>query len=278
MKVVKAKLKFHWGFISRWPAYTAAQPSTLYLTPTSLLGALAYGLAKLKGLPEVVRVEVGRGSRRRRGRRAKVPVHFYSSAVRALEYCSWVTYRVESELEPNLGLVETMDLSKVSLVLGVRRGNIYPGSPYLWGVQPHGKVYSPSLEVTVAYFAARDDVTSDVERAAWLITRVGSRESVVSVQDVRVVGARPASAEEVETAYAFPSSLAERVDGPHAVASLFVPSREWYNLMVVRDVSKHAADFVIPLRPVRVRPSPASLIAADEDGEAYVLPGGAGVG
>ena len=266
MRAVKVKLEFHWGFISRRPTFTAAQPSTVYPTLTSLIGALAYGLAKLKGVPEVLPkfMPVRKGKR--------VNLSYYSSAIRVLDYCSWVTYRIDSDLEPNLGLVETMDLSKVSLVLGIRRGNIYPGSPYLWGVQPHGKVYAPTLKLTVTYFPRRPEAVNELKSASWLITRVGSRESVVSVNDVRLVDANIVDIKEVSTKYTLPRETIEFVNGRHLITGLFVPSEEWFNLMTVKDVSKHITDFVIPLELVKVKISPRALVIIDEEGDAYVLP------
>ena len=266
MRVVKVKLEFHWGFISRRPTFTAAQPSTVYPTLTSLMGALAYGLAKLKGIPEVLPRSI---PIQRRGRTSLL---YYSSAIQVLDYCSWATYRIDSDLEPNLGLVETMDISKVSLVLGIRRGNIYPGSPYLWGVQPHGKVYAPTLKLTVAYFPNRLKDVNDLESASWLITRVGSRESIVSVRDVWLVNANIIEVKEVSTKYVLPKEVVESINGRHLITDLFVPSKEWFNLMTVKDISKYTMDFVVPLELIRVKVSPKALVIVDEENDIYVLP------
>jgi len=266
MRVVKVKLEFHWGFISRRPTFTAAQPSTVYPTLTSLIGALAYGLAKLKGVPEVL----SKFMPMQKGKKAISS--YYSSAVRALDYCSWATYRIDSDLEPNLGLVETMDLSKVSLVLGIRRMHIYPGSPYLWGIQPHDKVYAPILKLTVTYFPKRPEVVNELKSASWLITRVGSRESIVSVNDVWSVDANVVAAKEVLTKYTFPEEVIEFIKGRYFMTGLFVPSEEWFNLMAVKDVSKHTTDFIIPLELVKVKISPRALVIVDEEGDTYVLP------
>ncbi|MGC8987812.1 type I-A CRISPR-associated protein Cas5a [Infirmifilum sp.] len=49
---IKVSLSFHWGYLIR--KYTASKTRESYLVPppTTLIGALAYGYAKLKNLPE----------------------------------------------------------------------------------------------------------------------------------------------------------------------------------------------------------------------------------
>jgi CRISPR-associated protein Cas5a/b/c len=258
---VKALLEFHWGYSVKRPIFSAAQPALLVPPPTALLGALARAASYLRGWPEVVQD----GSAMR------------SSASLLLGSVRWAALALVDErfAGPLLGPVETRDLTRALIAPYQRADNIYPGSPLLFGVQPHGKVYAPSMRAA-ALFLATDESVADYARC---ILSVGSKESLVSVDEVKLAEVKTARAAEVETRYYFPSDLGEVLPGSggagegRAVRELLsLPDLSHYELARVKDLGANWREFVVPLGRVRVKLAEGAVAVLDPDGEAAVVP------
>ncbi len=233
LSIVRVVAKLHWGYSVKHPIYSASQPCLRYPPPTTLLGALAYAIAREEGIE--VRLE---GST------------LYSYATQLLSVVPWTTYRF-LDVDPSV-LIETRDISRVLMAPYTRSDNVYPGSIYVWAVQTHGKIYAPCTTLEILYIV-RSDALDKISRAAWGITRLGTRESIVSVQLVEPLEAETVENNVVETSFGFPRSLATPVEGSFVESRLSIPSRDWYALGIVRDVGRYLEDFVIPINTVKAK-------------------------
>jgi len=254
VKVVKVRARFHWGFILRQPLYTAAQPSTKYPALTSIIGALSYGLTKIKTLPETM----------------MSASDIYSASIEFLKLCSWITYSLELP-SPFIGVVETRDINRILTILGIRRQNIYPGSPYLWAIQSHGKIYLPGTSIEISIFT-NEEALDTVTKSAWLMVRLGSRESPISIDEVKTLDVKETDGKEVVTRFMTPSELIKVVKGLYDEIDLPYPSVDWYNLTKVKDPREYLRKFVIPKEPIKVMIKQGSRILVDDEDDYYVIP------
>lgn len=254
MKVVKVRARFHWGFVLRQPLYTATQPSTKYPALTSIIGALSYGLTKLKALPETV-VSAS---------------DIYSTSIEFLKLCSWITYSLELP-SPIMGVFETRDINRILTVLGIRRQNIYPGSPYLWAIQSHGKIYLPGAPIEVSIFTD-EEALDMVTKSAWLMVRLGSRESPISIDEVKMLNVKETTEKEVVTRFITPSELVKVIKGIYDEIDLPYPNIDWYNLTKIKDPRKYLRKFVIPREPIKVKVEQGSRVIVDDENDYYVIP------
>jgi len=256
LRAIKARIKFHWGFILRQPLYTAVQPSTKYPTLTSIIGALSYGLSKVKALPEV----------------SVIDNHLYSTAIEFLKLSTWITYALHLP-SPELGVVETRDINKVVLSLGIRRENIFPGSRFIWGIQAHGKVYLPGVDMDICVFT-RNEYADIVFKASWLLSRLGSKESLVSVINVRILDVKEISMKNVKTRFITLSDTVEKVlEGIYDEVNMPCPCTEWWKLGVVKNPSRFLRKFLVPRTCIKVQVKEHKAhIFMDEEGDHYIVP------
>ena len=235
-RLLRVVVRLHWGYSVKHPLYSAGQPSLRFPPPTSLLGALAYPLHLQEAKPEMV----------------AVGGNLYSSTVELLDSVPWVCYRI-SNLDPR-SLVETKDISRVLIAPYQRGENVYPGSPNIWAVQVHGKIYAPTLTLDIVYVVANSKVDiAKLVQAAWGIARLGVKEAIASTVNVELLDATPVSKEVVETKYGFPQTLAEPLEGGYVVSRLPLPHRDWYRLAEVRDPSTYMDDYILPIDQVKAR-------------------------
>ncbi|MGC8696322.1 MAG: CRISPR-associated protein Cas5 [Anaerolineae bacterium] len=160
------QVEFAWGIQARMAGRTKTSPSFMFPPPTTVLGAIARGYAARMGLSE-------------------------SDSGRTLEALAGSTLALG--VRPlNVLPSPVADLNRI-IVIGQRKGVKYPNPVAVWGsfdAPARGKTYyyvddgagdgAPTLSfflVTCAGSILEDDI--------WRITRIGSKESVVSVVDVR---------------------------------------------------------------------------------------------
>ncbi|MDI3476342.1 MAG: CRISPR-associated protein Cas5a/b/c [Thermococcaceae archaeon] len=154
-----------------------------YVPPTTLIGAIAYPLLHISG---------------DRGETIYEKKIFKSKAESVIGLFKWVTIKTEGR--PKL----YGSLLKINTIY---RGKVQSAVTSF----PFAVFYGESTNsLTAAYFVDEDALSEstysskDLERAAWGITRLGSRESIVSVEDVKMGKAVFREANKVRTAYAFP--------------------------------------------------------------------------
>lgn len=178
MYFLKVSTQPHWGYALRVVPFSKSKPALLFPPPTTFIGALAYPLNTLLGVPENDG-EVSSADRYRKmfisvNARINVPVIKYGDLTRVF----W--YRKEEKV---------VQSDAVSLE----------------------KVYSLSSDGSIDVIYVVDE--SEAERivgdlntlklAAWGISRIGSKESTVSVESVKLKKASSVDCSVVETDYYF---------------------------------------------------------------------------
>jgi len=257
-KVIKAYIELHWGYSVKKPLYTATQPSFKIPPPTALLGALAYSASVIEGdYREIVKIGDDLGSK----------------VLKYLDVCPWVTYRLldhEFRHVDTRVLAETKDIVRIIQSLGVRTEHIRVGSPMLWGIATYGKVFMPGSFIEALFMAKEEGL----EKYVWGLTRLGTRESIISVSKAESVSFEVVNGvDEVETVYLFPKSLAMQVRGEYDVIELPKPQPEWFIFKLGKVPSELIEHFIVPVKgSVKVRPSSeACVIKIYEPKETYVL-------
>jgi CRISPR-associated protein Cas5a/b/c len=255
VKAVRATIVFHWGYSIKHPMYSASQPALKFPPPTTLIGALSYPYTRVNG-PEV---ESKSGQ-------------LYSSSIRLLDHVLWACYKIV-DFDPRM-LVETRDIIRALIVPYVRSEHVYPGSKFLWAIQVHGKVCAPALKLDTV-FIVDDDSAETVSQYAWGIARVGSKESIVSVESVSVLDIETEEKSDVvSTSFCFPKELAQNIKGGYVEEMMPAPSREWFMLGTIRDVSKYMQAFAIPIEKVEVSLSSTATALYVKGLEPIIVPRG----
>ncbi|WP_370456727.1 type I-A CRISPR-associated protein Cas5a [Thermococcus sp. 2319x1] len=154
-----------------------------HIPPTTLIGAIAYPLLHIGG---------------DRGETIYEKKNFKSKAEFVMSLFKWATIKIEgkSKLYGSLLKINT-----------IYRGNVQSAVTSF----PFAVLYGEFDNSLTAVYLIDEEALSnsiygpkDLERAAWGITRIGSRESIVSVEEVKMGKAVFREADEVRTAYAFP--------------------------------------------------------------------------
>ena len=173
---VYTRLVFSWGFSVRPPTLSAGGPSLPLPPPSTLNGALAAGVARVLGWPEAYVAG--------RGRQLQVYSSAYTLARHLLAAGAWT---------PSLPVIHR-DVTRYSTIPYQTPGNIK--DPAQWyGVQNYGLTVAPAgeLHAVLIYDDAVRMVGVDeriLKVAAYSITRLGAKEALVSVEEVRVGSAR----------------------------------------------------------------------------------------
>lgn len=192
VRLVLVKAKVFWGYSIKYPSQSAAQDSSPLPPPTTVLGALATPYAKYVKLPETSRIG------------AKT----YSTAVKLLvngvvKYCtSGITDPLAAKYS---------DIARNIMLIYQR----HKEREYHFAAQAMGKVYAPlprdglRSKLLLAYVVS-DKYVELITKLAWGITSVGSKEGLVSVDevtahDLKIVESRGV----VETPFITPTSIAE---------------------------------------------------------------------
>jgi len=178
MYFLKVNIQPHWGYALRLVPFSKSKPALPVPPPTTFIGALAYPLNVILGMPENYG-EVSGADRYRSmfvsvNARINVPIIKYGDLTRVF----W--YRKEEK---------TVQSDAISLE----------------------KVYSMSDggSIDVIYVVNEDEVErivgelSTLKLAAWGVSRVGSKESIVSVENVELRKAESIDCDVIETDYYF---------------------------------------------------------------------------
>jgi CRISPR-associated protein Cas5a/b/c len=207
-----SKVKLHWGFTVRAKGATAAQPAMILPPPTSVVGAFAYPLARLLGLPE------GQITAKK-GRERAVITPLFECFIKSAKGAS-------AGLDPGsrTGLSTYMEVTRIiglvyktgGQVSEALKAPIQEAIPLIMPVQPVGSTYGPN---SILHMAALIDVeelakclgvsVGDVDnyglKSCYGVSRLGSKEGLVSVLeadygepeyadgDINTIGYVPAS-------------------------------------------------------------------------------------
>ena len=196
-----------WGWSVRVPYTSVGGASYPLPPPTTVVGALAEPLAELLGWPEV---DVAQGEVRGRRRTRRV-TSVRSAAARLAEHILAVGAGLASG-----AVIVTYDLVRTENVPYLKTA--HQRDPSQWfSVNAFGLAYSPGSRLCLA-LVFKDTITSiagedTLLKAAWSVTRIGSKEGLVSVEYASV-------SKRIEAVSGTPSMLY----GPCSMAEESAPS------------------------------------------------------
>lgn len=220
---------FHWGFSVRLVTESAGAQYYPYPPPSTLIGALAYGVSAVKGLPECVVTPAGRGG-----------AGVLSTAAQVHRAVRWAAFAFSDRFSTGraaaVGYSDFIRAFRLPYQRGTR--HTWDQSEMWYGVNAHGRVYACGAGFKVIYLADEERLGElglgerDLLRAAYSIVRVGARESLVSVVSAEVTGdVEVRKAGEVrgplEVEYYFPARLAESVERAELVHLPRLDPRLW---------------------------------------------------
>lgn len=178
-----------WGWSLKYPGQSAAQQALPLPPPTTLIGALSKSIVSLKGEGGEVLKE---GSK------------YYSKASDALKYVSYVTCGV-----PNGKIVTYMDMSRNLSAPYLRRTHRRDMERW-FAVQAMGRSFCVGGKLLIAYVIKQDADDELVYKAASILSRIGSKESIVSVDSIKMFDIRLNKHEgHVDTCFYVPEEVVE---------------------------------------------------------------------
>ncbi|MEW9492540.1 MAG: type I-A CRISPR-associated protein Cas5a [Candidatus Aramenus sulfurataquae] len=168
-------LKLHWGFSVSVPSASKAKASFLLPPPTTLKGALSF--AKYRGVDSL---------------KGGSPAKEFEGVFAFARFSDSTLASYTEDVVRNVVLLFLREKYKKE-------------KEHWYNIIPTGKVISPSGELLVVYVT--DKISEDdLERMAWSIIRIGSKESLVSVESVEVGKAKEVKGVKVKTKYYFPAT------------------------------------------------------------------------
>lgn len=233
MMALLVKGVFHWGFSVRLITESAAAQWYPVPPPSTLIGALAYGVSLAKGLPEceIRGVEHGSASSRGGKKRQEPGEVILSGAARLLNVVRWATFAFSDELSVGgrSAAVGCSDFIRAFRLIYRRKERHEWEDKDMWfGIGAHGKVYACGTGFKALYIidevqAERKGLSAeDLCKAAFSIVRFGAKEGLVSVRDVELTDSievlKPNEVDELSVEYYFPRELAEAYSGAEIVA------------------------------------------------------------
>lgn len=193
-KLVLVKAKVFWGYSIKCPAQSAAQESVPLPPPTTAIGALAASYARYMKLPEALRIKN----------------NVFSTTVKLLAD-KIVRYGTSGLI--NLLATKYSDMNRNIMIIYQRRKE----REFHFAAQAMGKIYVSgsngymSDNLILAYVV--DDAHVElITKIAWGITSIGSKEGLVSVDDVVVYDIATVDEKVVETPFVTPASIARCSD------------------------------------------------------------------
>ncbi|WP_238026458.1 type I-A CRISPR-associated protein Cas5a [Metallosphaera javensis (ex Hofmann et al. 2022)] len=232
----RVKVRLHWGFSISYPTASKEKRGTLLPPPTTLVGALSYG--RFRG------VDSGDDLRS-------------SPAISIMDKVRVASARFEGEGT----YIEDIVRNTVSYFQKPERK---ADRRYMFNVVPTGRVYTPGGLLTLVYVTEIPE--DELRRLSWSIIRLGSKEGLVSVEDVEVGRALPVRGK-VRTSYYFRASV------PHSLGDL-VYADFWEGGMSWGKEGK-LVRYAIPLKQVPLRSVEVGVEAQEayRVGDEYVVVG-----
>lgn len=186
----------HWGLSITFFAPTKSSPALRVVPPTTIIGALAYPLARLKGWSENLSAKTSGADRLRSILEGVYYSVLSGSMVPHAEVTKIVSYKVREK-------------RVISDAAAVQKTYTEPGTTlrlyYIFDTERAKGLLGGSWRSLLA-------------EAAWGISRLGSKESLVSVVRVEEVGVEPVEMNRVETAATIPLDHVEELGGSYILA------------------------------------------------------------
>jgi len=188
-KLIAAEIvgEFHWGYSIRAVSESAAAHPYPVPPPSTLIGALSYSFSRLRNLGECISIVKDN------------KIFLASRALMFSNIITWATFGFKRNEKSNKIVLaqeysDPIRLFRLIYQRGVRHEKKYKN---MWfGVAAHGKVYYPSGQFKIIYLLREDmllknigeseDIRKIIRKACFSINRLGSRESIVSVEQVKI--------------------------------------------------------------------------------------------
>ncbi|HWQ18101.1 MAG TPA: type I-A CRISPR-associated protein Cas5a [Sulfolobales archaeon] len=205
LEALVVRVRFLWGFSIRRPSVSKAQPSYSTIPPTTLIGALSAPIAVSKKYGEVVA----------RGR------SIYSASTIAMDFVATASLAFEERRGRAPVGIYWEDLNRYAIHQFQRRER-RAEREYMFGAIGVGKIYAPDAIAKIVYVIdmakARsvlgDTWRNDLIRYAYQITRIGSKESLVAVENAKLSRVEPVGREFCTSLYQ-PLEYLERLESPY---------------------------------------------------------------
>ncbi|RLF94554.1 type I-A CRISPR-associated protein Cas5 [Thermococci archaeon] len=207
---IKTIGEFHWGYSIRAVSESAAAHPYPVPPPSTLIGGLSYGLAKLSRLGESMEIK------------KEGATVLASRTLSIYDAVTWVAFGFD-----HLNQGETIilaqgysDLTRLFRLVYQRGDRHRWEQKDMWfGVAAHGKVYYPSGAFKIVYLIdeeqikksgmIRDSIDDALVKACLSINRLGSKESLVSIRSAEITKDIRAVKPPASTSLYFPLALVE---------------------------------------------------------------------
>jgi CRISPR-associated protein Cas5a/b/c len=199
MKILVIIAEIHWGYSIKVANIGKAQPALYIPPPSTLIGAISLPLAK----------HIGHGETISDGRNLfsvafKYRPMFIGAACKIL---GGGTYWEDI----NRNIIALFQVS------GSRRLN----PKYRFSAVPVGKIYSPRQRIKLLFLVEEktasqilgEDWNNEIQLAGWELSRIGNKESIISVEQVTFANAEIVDTSQSSTSFYFPRSAVDRIEG-----------------------------------------------------------------
>lgn len=221
--ILLVDIVFSWGHMIRPPYQSGGGQALPYPPPTTLIGALAAPYLRLREPVEIIYHD----------KKA------YSPAAKLLDI---VSYAVMGYPKPCV--TEIIDINKYYSYAYLRPK--YKKDERFWSAAiGTGKIYSPSNAV-IAYIVEQE-YGEELAKAAWGITRIGSKEGLVSVRNVKLVK-KPTVIEEqktISTIFPTPLNIVEPRENCRIIYFWKI-MREAYTSYMPKEYEEYLDKYVVP--------------------------------
>jgi CRISPR-associated Cas5-like protein len=259
---LKVTASLHWGFWSRAPSTSKIQPSLTVFPPTTLIGALAADLARRTALKYDDSI-VGGEFWHKNGRLFSL-ASLLDEAVTASAYFKDGTTGFPYQ---DINKYVTLHYHQLVPTDGVPRRYL---PRFRMGAVPAGKVITGKGLVSICYLfdeqkcmkLLSDDWRKNITLAAFNIERLGSKESIVSVESVELITPIKLQDKAIRTRLYFPLRSVEE----NSVEGEFYTETFWKGGWFMGG-SPQFEEYIIPGRRLPVRSGTVS--ARLKNGEAY---------
>ena len=187
MKGVIVEGVHHWGFSIRVPKASAGGSSYPYVPISTILGALSRGYCTKYAM--------------------KNGVSCTDEFIKAYkDYIFWVAYGAE---EPRLVTYSDM-LREERIPYRQAKYRTAENVKEWFGVSAFGKTYGEFVKFSIAIIVS--EKVEEMLKYAWQITSLGSKESLVTITDVKATDVNEADVEEFYTPFFIPAFCASDLD------------------------------------------------------------------
>lgn len=201
--LLHVRARYHWGYSVKHPFSSKGQPAFALPPPNTLKGALSKGF--MDNL-ETIYAPLKKGK------------FNLTSSASLMNFIKAASCKLGDEHDEIAS--EWMDINRY-IVLHFQKPVRRALREYRFGTISSGKVLAQHITLHVLYLIDEDKARSilgdswkqSLLRSAWSITRIGSKESVVSIEDVKLNDSWCVSQDTVKTSYYFPSEAKETIKG-----------------------------------------------------------------